>query len=191
MDPLLGLAAVGGLITYAYMTSGPGNLVSVASRIDGREYMVQNLPDKEEAADRLAEIRRDISKVLFEYKQPEYSQDQACQILIKRFNPDNLMENDVASQHTSYSENKGEKIVICLRHKDQQGFPLVDKNTVMFVVLHECAHLMTFSNGHTQEFWNNFRRLLQDSMKLGVYNEVNYSRTPTAYCGMMITDSPL
>lgn len=191
MDPLLGLAAVGGLITYAYMTSGPGNLVSVASRVDGREYMVQNLPDKEAAADRLAEIRRDISKVLFEYKQPEYSQDQACQVLIKRFNPDNLMENDVASQHTSYSENKGEKIVLCLRHKDQQGFPLVDKNTVMFVVLHECAHLMTFSNGHTQEFWNNFRRLLQDSMKLGVYSEVNYSRTPTAYCGMMITDSPL
>lgn len=191
MDPLLGLAAVGGLITYAYMSSGPGNLVSIPSRIDGREYMVQNLPNKEEAADRLAEIRRDIKKILFEYGQPEYSQDQACQILIKRFNPDNLMENDVESKHTSYSENKGEKIVLCLRHKDKEGFPLIEKNTVMFVVLHECAHLMTFSNGHTQEFWNNFRRLLQDSIKLGVYEQVNYSRTPTAYCGMMITDSPL
>jgi len=68
---------------------------------------------------------------------------------------------------------------------------LVDVNTVMFVTLHEMAHLMTVSSGHTQEFWTNFRRLLQDAMKAGVYTQINYSRSPVEYCGMMITDSPL
>jgi hypothetical protein len=67
-------------------------------------------------------------------------------------------------------------------------------NTVMFVVLHEMAHLMTeqLSTGkHTSEFWANFRRLLEDASKIGVYSPVNYSRTPVDYCGMQITDSPL
>jgi hypothetical protein len=62
------------------------------------------------------------------------------------------------------------------------------------VVLHEMAHLMTeslSSHQHTREFWANFRRLLEDAAKIGIYSPVNYSRQPIAYCGMTITDSPL
>lgn len=192
MFPALGVAALGGALAYSYMNAGPGNLVRVMSSLDGREYMVQNLPDMNVAADRLAEIRADCHKILHEYKQIEYAQDDACKRLVNRFNENNMMENSVDSQYTSYSENKGEKIVLCLRDKhDPPEYPLIDKNTVMFVVLHEMAHLMTASTGHTQEFWSNFRRLLQDAMKLGVYDHVNYSRTPVEYCGMMITDTPL
>jgi hypothetical protein len=187
-----GIAALGGLLAYSYLTSGPGNLVKVMSSLDGREYMVQNLPDMNGAANRLAEIHAACNKILHEYSQLEYTQDDACKRLVQRFNADNMMENSVDSQYTSYSENKGERIVLCLRDKqDPPNYPLIDKNTVMFVVLHEMAHLMTASTGHTQEFWSNFRRLLQDAMKLGVYEHVNYSRTPVEYCGMMITDSPL
>lgn len=188
----LGLAALGGLLAYSYLSSGPGNLVKVMSARDGREYMVQNLPDMNGAADRLAEIRAGCHKILNEYSQLEYTQDEACKRLVHRFNADNMMENSIDSPYTSYSENKGERIVLCLRDKhDAPSYPLIDKNTVMFVVLHEMAHLMTASTGHTQEFWSNFRRLLEDAMKLGVYEHVNYSRTPVEYCGMMITDSPL
>lgn len=191
MNTYLGIGAVIGLVGYAYLQRGPGNLVSVLARTDGREYMVQNLPDKQEAAERLAEIHGDLVKILVEYRQPEYKQDEAVQALLNRFNVDNMMENSVDSQYTSYSENKGEKIVLCLRDKTTAPYPLVDKNTVIFVTLHEMAHLMTYSNGHTPEFWSNFRRLLQDAQKLGVYQPVNYSKTPVEYCGMMITDSPL
>jgi hypothetical protein len=191
MNTYLGIGAVIGLVGYAYLQRGPGNLVSVLARTDGREYMVQNLPDKQEAAERLAEIHGDLVKILVEYRQPEYKQDEAVQALLGRFDVDNMMENSVDSQYTSYSENKGEKIVLCLRDKTTAPYPLVDKNTVIFVTLHEMAHLMTYSNGHTPEFWSNFRRLLQDAQKLGVYQPVNYSKTPVEYCGMMITDSPL
>ena len=92
---------------------------------------------------------------------------------------------------TSYSENKGQKIVICLRDKTTPPFPLIDLNIIMFVLIHEMAHLMTSSIGHTPEFWTNFRKLLHESIQIGIYKQENYAKNPVQYCGMTITDSPL
>jgi hypothetical protein len=100
-----------------------------------------------------------------------------------------MIENDLDADSTSYSENKGEKIVVCLRDKSTKK--LVDENTIMFVILHEMAHLMTTTVGHTPEFWTNFRRLLQDGIQVGIYKQVNYDRSPVTYCGMSIHSSPL
>jgi hypothetical protein len=50
---------------------------------------------------------------------------------------------------------------------------------------------MTETIGHTPEFWGNFKRILHDAIKVGIYTPINYSRQPIPYCGMMITDSPL
>jgi predicted metal-dependent hydrolase len=81
---------------------------------------------------------------------------------------------------------------VCLRDKTKAPeYPLIEENTVMFVMLHEMAHLMTETIGHTQEFWNNFKRILHDAVKLGIYKQVNYAQKPTPYCGMIITSSPL
>jgi predicted metal-dependent hydrolase len=102
------------------------------------------------------------------------------------------VENDMSSADTSYSENKGQKIVVCLRDKkNPPKYPLIDKNTVMFVMLHEMAHLMTETIGHTQEFWSNFKRILGDAVQIGIYQQVNYAHSPVDYCGMKITDSPI
>lgn len=38
----------------------------------------------------------------------------------------------------------------------------------MFVLLHEMAHLMTESIGHTPEFWTNFKKILQDGIQVGI-----------------------
>lgn len=187
--------AMGGYLLYLYANGGPGNLVDVKSATDGDVYAVQDLPNKQKAADMLAQIKANMQKVAEYYKQPEFASDKPAQLLVQRFNPENIMENSMTSSDTSYSENKGEKIVLCLRDKTHPpDYPFVPLNTVMFVVLHEMAHLMTeqLSSGqHTQEFWSNFRRLLEDASKIGVYEQVNYSRTPVEYCGMQITDSPL
>ena len=43
--------------------------------------------------------------------------DPRVRVLCERFNPENLCENDIDSDSTSYSENKGERIVVCLRDK--------------------------------------------------------------------------
>jgi hypothetical protein len=171
-------------------TQGPKNTVEVKSQTDGKIYKVQNLPDKQEASERLSKIRTKLENLIQLYKSdPSTMLDPRIKILVSRFNPDNFSENDLTADSTSYSENKGEKIVVCLRDKSTKK--LVDENTIMFVILHEMSHLMTTTVGHTPEFWTNFRRVLQDGIQVGIYKQVNYSRSPTSYCGMTITDSPL
>ena len=183
---LLGIGAALALTS----NRGPANLVSVRAS-NGQSYMVQNLPDKEEAASRMGELQNKIETLLNFYRNdPSAMGDPRVKVMVDRFNPHNMVENDMRDDSTSYSENKGEKIVVCLRDKTD-GLPFVDMNTVTFVVLHEMAHLMTTTIGHTPEFWTNFRRILQDSIQCGIYQEVNYTKNPTPYCGITITDSPL
>ena len=186
------ILGVGAMLAYTTLR-GPKNTVRLKSSLDGKTYKVQNLPDKQEACDMMARIRKNLVSIVERFDGDiNYKQDEPYQRLIARFNPDNLEENDMDADSTSYSENKGEKIVVCLRDKTKSpNYPLVDDNTGRFVVLHELAHLMTQSTGHTPEFWTNFKKLLQDCVKIGVYTEVNYARFPTAYCGMTITDTPL
>jgi hypothetical protein len=184
------LLAAGGALAYA-SNRGPKNLEDVRSHTDGNVYRVQNLPDKQEAAEKMAEIRANLEKLIDHYKgDPASMGDPRIRIMVERFHPDNMCENDLNDDSTSYSENKGEKIVVCLRDK-KPGYPLVDTNTIMFVILHEMAHLMTTTIGHTPEFWTNFRIILNDASKIGIYQPENYAHSPKDYCGMTITDSPL
>ena len=68
---------------------------------------------------------------------------------------------------------------------------MVDSNTLTFVALHELAHIMTVSIGHTDEFWDNFKYLLEYAIKIKVYQRQNFRQHPVKYCGTKITDSPL
>jgi hypothetical protein len=132
---------MGGYLLYLFANGGPGNLIDVKSATDGEVYAVQDLPNKQKAADMLAQIKANMQKVAEYYKQPEFAPDKPAQLLVQRFNPENIMENSMTSSDTSYSENKGEKIVLCLRDKTHPpDYPFVPLNTVMFVVLHEMAH---------------------------------------------------
>jgi len=172
-------------------TQGPKNTVEVKSQTDGKIYKVQNLPDKQEACERLSKIRTNLENLIQLYKSdPSTMLDPRIKILVSRFNSDNFSENDLTANSTSYSENKGEKIVVCIRDK-APPYKFADENTVMFVLLHEMAHLMTTTVGHTPEFWANFKRILHDAVQCGIYTPVNYTKTPTPYCGMTITDSPI
>jgi len=44
-----------------------------------------------------------------------------------------------------------------------------DVDTLMFVVLHELAHVGCKSTGHTDEFWDGFSSLLSTARRIGVY----------------------
>ena len=60
----------------------------------------------------------------------------------------------------------------------------------MFVALHELAHIATKSVGHTTEFWQNFKFLIENAKNINIYNPVDYKKSPKEYCGMTISDSP-
>lgn len=110
--------------------------------------------------------------------------------LYKNFNPEAFSETTPDAKYTSYSVNKGEKIVFCLRDK-KEGEKLVKENIMTFVSIHELAHLMTKSIGHEPEFWSNFKLLLKISIDNGIYKNIDFNNTPKPYCGIQITDTPL
>ena len=62
---------------------------------------------------------------------------------------------------------------------------------MMFVVLHEFAHLATESIGHSQEFWDNFKWILEESINIGIYIKTDYNKKAVEYCGMKINTTPL
>ena len=110
------------------------------------------------------------------------------QRLQKNFDPDNISESTQYSKYF-YSENKGEKIVFCISSKKTNE--LENYNILMFVALHELGHLMSESIGHTEEFWRNFKFLLQEAVKIGIYIKDDFDKNPVEYCGTNITDTPL
>ena len=176
------------LISYlGYSTFIDDKLEPVKSSIDNKEYLVQDKEDAKEAADLIAIIRQRLV-ILVEHLIRSYPPDDSrIKMLKDNFNPDSMKEGIDNSGYTSYSINKGEQIVLCLRTKNK----LMDINTMMFVVLHELSHIATESIGHTPEFWDNFKWILEESINVGIYQKKDYNKEAVEYCGMTITSSPL
>jgi predicted metal-dependent hydrolase len=174
---------------YIYYQNNYSELIYVKSNVDDTEYLVRNRDDKVEAANMLANIKKKLLELVYllEIDKPN---DKKIQRLVKKFNPKNIQESISGTKHTSYSVNKGEKIVFCIRAKNKKQ-QIVDLNTMLFVAIHELAHIMTLSIGHTEEFWNNMRFLLKFAIKKKIYKKQNFQKKPVSYCGITITDSPL
>jgi predicted metal-dependent hydrolase len=158
---------------------------------DGNEYRVQIAEDNKESANLLSDAITRVKTLLDHLKKSE-SQDIRTKTLISRFNPDNITENDpqeMESGVTSYTVNKGEKIVVCLRQRNNN---FVEINTLMYVIIHELAHICDLtSEQHDEKFWNNFEWILEHAVNIGIYNYVDYSKDQEPYCGMNITSNVL
>ena len=180
-----------GIVVYLFWdTYMVGDLEAVKSTIDGEIYMVRGLPDKQEASNLISQIRTNLLKLKTHLNKIALD-DKRSNNINKNFNGNNFRESvEKSGSSTSYSINKGEKIILCLRSRDVEE-KLSDLNTIMFVALHEFAHIATTSIGHTPEFWENFKWILQEAINIGIYREVDYKSKPQDYCGMQITGSPL
>jgi len=161
----------------------------ILSKVDNNTYLVRSLPDKHEAADLLARIRERLERYI-EHLSKNFKDDERVKLLIENFKPERMSEGSENAKYTSYSINKGEKIILCLRSRDDKK-ELVDLNTMMFVVLHEIAHLATKSIGHTADFWDNFKWILKEAVNMGIYKSQDFNNKPVEYCGIQITDNPL
>lgn len=172
-----------------YLESDWFNLKCVISDVDGKKYCVRERNKLNDAADKLATATVNMQK-LVDYCYEKYKENPEIIRLKEGFNPKKIQETLPTSEFTAYSENKGEKLAFCLdKNKGGQG-GLIDLNTLMFVAIHELAHVASVSIGHTEEFWTNFKFLLQAAEKINIYKPVDYKKNPKEYCGMSITDNP-
>ena len=166
-------------------------LVDVKSSVDNRTYKVRDMPDKQKAADLLAIVRMKMEKLYMIVKEKFPNKAQVRQWIANfQPSPERFLEATPDAEHTSYSVNKGEKIHLCLRQRQGQNETLMEENVMVFVALHEMAHVVTPSLGHDPEFWNNFGWLLKQAEANGIYHYQDFKARPIAYCGMHITDAP-
>jgi len=184
---IIGILAVA---IYMYLANKDTiDLKCVISTVDGNKYCVRDRKEVAKAADLLASIVEKC-KELVEYVHKKYPTQDNVIRLYEGFNPQKIMETLPTSEHTAYSENKGEKLAFCLNKKNEDNSNLIDENTLMFVAIHELSHVATKSIGHKSEFWENFRFLLTEAKAAGLHNPEDYKKSPQEYCGMKITDNP-
>ena len=165
-------------------------LAMVKSTVDNEYYLVRNMDDKEDSANRLARVRGKLLILRKYLEQTHKSKPFVSQMLRNfDFSASRFSESTPDAKYTSYTVNKGEKIHMCLRQRNDRE-ELVDENIIMFVALHEVSHAGTASIDHTPEFWNNFAWLLKQAEHTKVYLYTDFAAHPVEYCGVYITDSP-
>lgn len=184
---------------YMYYKTKTNNLTIVKSKVDNKEYIVRNLPDKQQAADTLAKLNQNIQKLINHvYEKHKNDTNQFIRdgvIRLKNnYNPNKINEAAYDKNYTTYTMNKSD-MHYCLRSRDSHNNEQLESlNTLMFVGLHELGHMCDKSYSiqkHTESFRKHFTFLVKNAIQLGIYNHKDYQKEPVRYCGMNITDNPV
>lgn len=174
----------------------------VSSTVDGTQYCVQNsTPESIQfSSNMLSELNLRILTFLRNLKKNylvmppkiinvrgiELNTYDVTKNILQRYNQDNLVEAVGRSDSTSFTIDKGSITGICIKNMDGT---YVDINTLVFVMLHEIAHLAVDTIQHDDDFWAAFTFLL--SQANGIYTYIDYSKYPVNYCGLLINSTPL
>lgn len=153
-------------------------------------YCVRDREDKRffEAVELLDLINKKILKLISELEKKK-TKDPRVLKLVEKYNPSLLKEILPTSHHVAYVKDKGHEYSLCLQLEKHES-KFIDINTLTFVALHEISHIATTSIGHTQEFHDNFKFILENAVKARIYRPVDYRLHPVRYCGMIITHNP-
>ena len=159
--------------------------------VTGDSYLVRKPPDNQAAADKLGGITSSLQKLCDHCQGATGDKDKAEAVsrLIKKFKPQRIIEHIPGNRYVAHSVDKGQELSLCIREKETDQF--MDDQVILFVAIHELAHIMTVSTGHTEEFWDNMRYLLEQASSIGIYTPVDYAKSPIDYCGMKISSTPL
>ena len=180
------------IIIYIYIYFSKKRIVYVKSNFDNQNYLVRDDKDKKEAAELLSRLINNIYKLIDHIKKLKDENIEFKDNIV-------LLENNVNHSHsriyensgedgfTSYTVNKGEEIVFCLRSKKTKKFHPI--NLLMYVGIHELAHCACPEEGHTPLFQRIFKFLTEEAVKIKIYNKVDYNLNPVEYCGMTLSTS--
>lgn len=177
--------------------------VSVKSDVDNNFYLIRRGNTKDEyylkqSANTLGEINIRIIK-LINHLYKKYKDDMTKMYFIKKlqsnYNSNILSEAAIDSRYTTYTIDK-QDMHVCLRTRDKDE-KLYDINLLMYVILHELAHLCNYDEsgnpieGHGKEFKDIFYLLVVEAIRLGVYTYTDYTQNPQEYCGIMVSSTIL
>lgn len=180
------------LILYFRLTVE--NMTYVKSDVDNLYYLVQENNDKQQASNTLARIRNNII-LLSDYlnnniNEPEIVKYKNYVIrLHEKVRDIIIIESTKDSINTSYSVNKGEQIVFCLKSRKLPN-KFHDLNLMMYVVLHEISHVACpIYDGHGPLFREIFAFITKSAIKINLYTYIDFNNNPEEYCGLIINAS--
>lgn len=170
-----------GILLHRYVITYDKRIATLA--FDGQEYLVRNTPHRRQTADALARLNKHIKTLIAEVsKRNDTGHIIAAQRLRDRYRADAISEGDIDKSLTSYTVNKGEKIVFCMRTRDDHEH-LYEDNVLLYVAIHELAHVASVTEEHTPEFHRNFKYLLDVARQIGIFNG---TKKTVNYCGIDI-----
>jgi len=175
------------LLIIGYLKFG-ATALTFTKASDEKFHLVRDLPDKDQAAEMLAEIKRRLG-LLIDYCVNNFPQNPDVQLMKQRFKTQNIQETDSGDSGTSYTIDKGKELHLCLRNKEDTRLHQI--NILLFVAIHELAHIQSTSFGHNGEFGKNFVFLLKQATKIGIYKAIDYSKNPVKFCGIEVNASPI
>ena len=80
------------------------------------------------------------------------------------------------SRGIGYNIEKGGEIGLCI-----DG----DVNDIFHVLLHELAHCTVDEYSHSEQFWDNFKKLKNEEIHIGLYKNISHRK---AFCGKHVMD---
>jgi predicted metal-dependent hydrolase len=175
------------VILFFYIKNHYAEVTYVKSTIDNEHYLVRRLSDKQEAADTIAKLAADMEK-LIKHLLAKYPTNSDIKRLYENFNKKNISESSPDSGYTSYTVDKGKRLLLCLRQKNSSN-SFVDYQILIYTICHEIAHIGSEDIGHTPAFWEFFKLILTEAVEIGLYKKVDYSKKPVDFCGIKITSS--
>jgi len=162
----------------------------VLSSTDNKTYLVGRGTNSLANSNILAELNAKISLLIQRIKFTRNKKFVTnTRLLISRYKPDNITENIFTSDAVAFTVNKGDEVSFCLKTGNNNVF--YDINTLVFVAIHELAHIGSENMGHTKEFVDFFIFLLHEAISVGIYTYIDYSKYPVNYCGMLINETPI
>jgi len=177
------------IVLIIYLLYSLNNNGLVRANFNGDTFDVQEHPDKETAVELLKKLRDNlliIAQKSLERATSENNADYQKYItkIVNKLNGVLIREVEKDSPYTSYSVNKGEELVFCLRNKKTHVF--YDYNKILYVAVHEIAHIGCPEIGHTKLFFELNRYLLETAKRNDMYTFIDYNKTPEEYCGIQI-----
>lgn len=159
------------------------------SNIYDKYYLIKDTKNKYNKVDLIDKLFKSIDILLENLKNSDYDfKDINIDDIQKKIKESEILEN-ITNSDTSYTINKGEQIVLCLA--DRQTDNLYSYNVLMYVLIHELAHILNISYGHDENFKKIFKYILQKASDLNLYKYEDYKNYPINYCGLELNTNIL
>ena len=150
---------------------------------DGNSYLVRDTPDRTETANTLARLNSMVNHFIdLLEKDFEAAKLPVVLRLKKRYRSGALSEGRISKALTSYTVNKGEKVVLCMRSRDEND-TLFSDEILFSVLLHELAHIASITVDHGNEWRRNWHYLEDKAVQ---YKMLQHKKVDVDYCGIQL-----